>query len=75
MKLRPLRWRNYPRLSGQDQCSHKAVYKRERGMSGREGDAMPEAEVWVGSHMSVYSQECLGKGRGRERGWGGESAC
>ena len=57
------------------QCSHKAVYKRERGMSGREGDAMPEAEVWVGSHMSVYSQECLGKGRGRERGWGGESAC
>ena len=44
-------------------------------MSGREGDAMPEAEVCVGSHMSVYSQECLGKGRGRERGWGGESAC
>ena len=43
-------------------------------MSGREGDVKTESEVWLGLHMSVYSQECLGKGRGRERDWGGETS-
>ena len=39
IKLRILRWEDYPRLSGEDQCNHKGPYKRETGGNLTTGDA------------------------------------
>ena len=46
IKLRILRWRNYPGFSGN---THKGPYKREAGESRTEGGGMTEAKVGMKS--------------------------
>lgn len=41
IKLRLLRWENYPGLSGLAQCNHKGLYKREA-----ERNFITEREYW-----------------------------
>lgn len=69
IKLKILRWTDYPGLSGCVQRNHRGPYRRNIGKSEREGDVMTEEAIGVMQATAKKFQQSLEAGRSKGNGF------